>query len=141
MYLATSNKVIPAKGSEKITYLLIRRILFACNNRDDNLILHKRFALFSIEMRFSPFIAIASSHFFFRYWGTLLLLEIFEYFRMNKKFWRHSECIIRRWEFQWQGERVRVKLHSLKMGVCFSKILECLYYSFILLEYHYLSIK
>lgn len=51
---ATSNKVIPAKGSGKITYLLIRRILFACNNRDDNLVLYKRFALFRSKRNFLP---------------------------------------------------------------------------------------
>lgn len=89
--------MIPAKGSKKITYLLIRRILFACNNRDDNLILHKRFApLFDRNTIFSLRSYCRSSRIFSSLKMELLLWDIFECIRMNKKFWRHGECIIRR---------------------------------------------
>lgn len=46
-----------------ITYLLSLRILFACNNRDDNLILYKRFALFRSKRDFLPFALLLVENF------------------------------------------------------------------------------
>lgn len=56
----------------------------------------KDLPLFSIEIRFSPVGAIAGSSRIFSSLKMELLWDIFECIRMNKKFWRHEECIIRR---------------------------------------------